>query len=219
MADSPHASLPTVYIVDDDPDMRESLEYLLRSLGIVTKAYASAREFLADFQPWQAGCLVCDVRMPDMSGLDLFEHLRTIGSHLPVILMTAYADVPMAIRALQSGAAEFIEKPFNAHIMLERIQRALEQDRERRASVSAWEEFACGMADLTEKERETLDMLMEGAANKVIAARLDISERAVEMRRASVMKKLQANSLAELIRRVTQYELLFPPRTPNHRPG
>jgi len=219
MADSPHASLPTVYIVDDDPDMRESLEYLLRSLGIVTKGYASAREFLAAFQPWKAGCLVCDVRMPDMSGLDLFEHLRTIGSHLPVILMTAYADVPMAIRALQSGAAEFIEKPFNAHIMLERIQRALEQDRERRASVSAWEEFACGMADLTEKERETLDMLMEGAANKVIAARLDISERAVEMRRASVMKKLQANSLAELIRRVTQYELLFPPRTPIHRPG
>ena len=206
-------SVPTVFIVDDDPDMRESLEYLLRSLGIETKTYASANAFLAEFQPWQAGCLVCDVRMPDMSGLDLFEQLVKMGSHLPVILMTAYADVPMAIRALQSGAAEFIEKPFNAHVMLERIQRALAQDTERRASVTAWEEFACGMTDLTGKERETLDMLLVGAANKVIASRLDISERAVEMRRASVMKKLQVNSLAELIRSVTQYELLFPQRT------
>lgn len=205
---------PTVFIVDDDPDMRESLEYLLQSLGIVTKTYDSAGAFLAEFQSWQPGCLVCDVRMPDMSGLDLFEHLSRMGSHLPVILMTAFADVPMAIRALQSGAAEFIEKPFNAQVMLERIQRALAQDRERRASVSEWEEFACGMADLTDKERETLDMLLEGAANKVMAARLDISERAIEMRRASVMKKLQVNSLAELIRRVTQYELLFPQRRP-----
>ena len=211
-------SVPTVFIVDDDPDMRESLDYLLRSLGIETKTFASANAFLADFQPWQSGCLVCDVRMPDMSGLDLFEHLGTLGSHLPVILMTAYADVPMAIRALKAGAAEFVEKPFNAHVMLERIQRALAQDSERRASVSAWEEFACGMAELTGKERETLDMLLDGAANKVIAARLDISERAVEMRRASVMKKLQVNSLAELIRRVTQYELLFPQnRSPNQQ--
>ncbi|MBS0207257.1 MAG: response regulator transcription factor [Planctomycetes bacterium] len=208
MPDNP----PTVYIVDDDPDMRESLEFLLQSLGIVTKAHASAGAFLAEFQTGSAGCLVCDVRMPDMSGLDLFEHLSAAGSQLPVILMTAYADVPMAIRALQAGAAEFIEKPFNAHQMLERIQRALAQDGERRAALSAWEEFGNGMAELTDKERETLEMLMDGAAHKVIAARLDISERAVEMRRASVMKKLHVNSLAELIRRVTQYELLFPKR-------
>lgn len=203
---------PTVFIVDDDPDMRESLEFLLKSLGIVTRTFASAGEFLAAFQMWQPGCLVCDVRMPDMSGLDLFEHLSAAGSKLPVILMTAYADVPMAIRALQAGAAEFIEKPFNAHLMLERIQRALAQDSERRAALSTWEEFGNGMSELTDKERETLDMLMDGAAHKVIAARLDISERAVEMRRASVMKKLRVNSLAELIRRVTQYELLFPKR-------
>lgn len=210
--------IPTVFIVEDDPDMRESLVFLLKSLGITTKSYPSAGAFLSEFQTWQPGCLVCDVRMPDMSGLDLFEHLVAAGSRLPVILMTAYADVPMAIRALQAGAAEFIEKPFNAHQMLERIQRALAQDSERRASVSAWEEFACGMNELTEKERETLDMLLEGAANKVIAARLDISERAVEMRRASVMKKLQVTSLAELIRRVTQFQLLFPQRPSASRP-
>lgn len=206
--------VPTVLIVDDDPDMRESLEFLLSSLGIATKTYSSATAFLENFEPWQPGCLVCDVRMPDMSGLELFERLTAMGSRLPVILMTAYADVPMAIRALQSGVVEFIEKPFNAQIMLERIQRALAQDRERRASVAAWEEFACGMAELTEKERETLGLLLQGAANKVMAARLDISERAVEMRRASVMKKLQVATLAELIRRVTQYELLFQQQKP-----
>ena len=201
---------PTVFIVADDLDRLESLEYLLKSLGIATKSYASATTFLKDFQPWRRGCLVCDVRMPDMSGLDLFEHLTSIGCHLPVIMMTAYADVPMAIRALKAGAAEFVEKPFNAHVMLERIQRALAQDSECRASAVAWQSFAMGMADLTDKEREALDMLLEGAANKVIAARLDISERAVEMRRASVMKKLQVSSLAELIRRVTQFQFLFP---------
>ena len=202
--------VPTVFVVDDDPDMRESLEYLLGSLEIVTRTYSSANAFLSEFEPWQPGCLVCDVRMPDMSGLELFERLTVMGCRLPVILMTAYADVPMAIRALQSGAAEFIEKPFNAQVMLERIQRALSQDRERRASIAEWEEFACGVADLTEKEQETLTMLMQGASNKVMASRMDVSERAVEMRRASVMKKLQVRSLAELIRRVTQYELLFP---------
>jgi FixJ family two-component response regulator len=131
-----------------------------------------------------------------------------------VILMTAYADVPMAIRALKAGVVEFIEKPFNAHVMLERIQRALAQDGERRASAATWEEFACGIAELTDKEKETLGLLLDGASNKVMAARLDISERAVEMRRASVMKKLQVNSLAELIRRVTQFELLFPQSKP-----
>lgn len=210
--------VPTVFIVDDDPDMRESLEFLLASLAIPTRTFGSANAFLAEFQSGQPGCLVCDVRMPDLSGLDLYERLRSMGSHLPVILMTAYADVPMAIRALQAGVVEFIEKPFNAHVMLERIQRALAQDRERRTSAAAWDEFACGIAQLTDKEKETLGLLLDGASNKVMAARLDISERAVEMRRASVMKKLQVNSLAELIRRVTQYEILFSQRLHIDRP-
>ncbi len=199
----------TAFIVDDDPDMRGSLEFLIQSIGITTVAYASAAEFLADFQPSRPGCLVCDVRMPEMSGLDLFEQLSRLGSQLPVILMTAYADVPMAIRALKLGAAEFIEKPFSAQVMLEAIQRALAEDRGRRASNESWEDFAQRMRTLTDKERKTLELLLSGAPNKMIAARLEITERAIEGRRASIMKKLGTNSFAELVRHVTQYELLF----------
>ena len=199
----------TVFIVDDDQDLRESLEYLVGSVGIATRVYPSAVQFLAEFQTSQPGCLVCDVRMPDMSGLDLFEQLASLGSRMPVILMTAYADVPMAIRALENGAAEFIEKPFNAQVMLERIQRALAEDRQSREALAAWGDFAHRVEGLTDKEQETLQLLLEGAANKVMATRLGITERAVEQRRASVMKKLNVNSLAELIRQFTQFEILF----------
>ena len=200
----------TAFIVDDDPEMRESLEFLIQSIGIATASFASAAEFLAEFQPSQSGCLICDVRMPEMSGLELFEALDRLGSRLPVILMTAYADVPMAIRALKSGVAEFIEKPFSAQVMLEAIQRALADDHGRRTSIKTWEDFAQRMENLTDKERVTLDQVLSGSPNKLIAARLEITERAVEVRRASIMKKLDVNSFADLIRQVTRYELLFP---------
>ena len=207
-------SVSTVFVVDDDPATRESLEFLFGTLDIHSKIYASAHDFLADFRSSSPGCLVCDVRMPDMSGLELLDRLAAMGTQLPVILITAYADVPMAIREFQSGAADFVEKPFNAQVMLERVQRILAQDLERRASIAEWDEFSRRMASLTEKEREALTMLLDGQSNKFIASRLDISERAVEMRRASVMKTLQANSLVEMIRRVTQFEMLFPKRKP-----
>jgi FixJ family two-component response regulator len=203
-------SAGTAFIVDDDPDMRGSLEYLIQSVGIATCSYASAVEFLAAFEPARPGCLICDVRMPEMSGLDLFEQLERLGNRLPVILMTAYADVPMAIRALKLGVAEFIEKPFSAQLMLEGIQRALADDRGRRASLKAWEDFALRMRNLTTKERSTLDQILSGAPNKAIAARLEITERAIEVRRASIMKKLEVSSFAELVRQVTHYELRFP---------
>lgn len=202
MSDAPS----TVFIVDDDDEMRNSLEYLLKSVGIATRTYASATAFLAEYQRSQPGCLVCDVRMPDLSGLDLAERLVQAGIRLPVIFMTAHADVPMAVRALKSGAAEFIEKPFNAQSMLERIQRAMVEDRRQRAAAAHWNDFAAKMATLTPKERESLAMVLEGAPNKAVAARMDITERAVEMRRASIMKKLNAHSLAELIRLVTEHE-------------
>lgn len=200
----------TAFIVDDDPDMRSSLEYLIQSVGIATVAYPSAADFLSTFEPSRSGCLVCDVRMPDMTGLDLLEQINRRGKRLPVILMTAFADVPMAIRALKLGAAEFIEKPFTAQVMLEAIQRALADDQGRRASLQVWEEFGQRMSQLTDKERQTLALILSGAANKTIAARLQITERAIEVRRASIMKKLSVTSFAELIRLVTHYELLFP---------
>ena len=201
--------LSTAFIVDDDPDMRESLEFLVSSVGIATKAYSSANEFLNDFQLDRSGCLICDVRMPEMSGLDLFQHLNRMGSRLPVILMTAFADVPMAIRALKLGVADFIEKPFSGQTMLEMIQRALTEDCGRRKSLQAWEDFGLRMHSLSDKERVTLELILSGAPNKTIAARLDITERAIEVRRASIMKKLDVTTFAALVRQVTQYELVF----------
>lgn len=197
---------PCVFIVDDDDDLRDSLAYLLRSVGMVTRTYRSASEFFAEYRHEWPGCLVCDVRMPDISGLELYERLTAAGGILPVIFMTAFADVPMAIRALRSGAVEFIEKPFNAQVMLERIQRAIVADHDERQLIARWEEFGQRMTSLTDKEHEALKLLMEGAPNKLIAVKLGISERAVEMRRASITRKLQVHSLAELIRLVTQYE-------------
>lgn len=197
-----------IYVVDDDRDSRESLVYLLQTVGLQARAFSSATEFLMGMDPEQPGCLVCDVRMPEMSGLELFERLTAAGSQLPVIFVTAYADVPMAVRALKSGAAEFIEKPFNAQTMLEKIQRALVEDSRRRQQLALWTEFRNRLENLTDKERETLNLVCEGAPNKAIAAQLNITERAVEMRRATLMKKLNAHSVAELIRLVTAHQVI-----------
>ena len=196
-----------IYVVDDDADSRESLLFLLHTVDLPARAFSSAAEFLQQLDLNQPGCLVCDIRMPGMSGLDLFEKLTALGSQLPVIFITAYADVPMAVRALKSGAAEFVEKPFHAQTMIERIQRALVADRQQREEAAHWSVFQQRLESLTEKERETLAFVREGAPNKAIAMRLSITERAVEMRRASLMKKLDAHSLAELIRLVTAAEI------------
>jgi FixJ family two-component response regulator len=206
-----------IHVVDDDADSRESLVYLLQSVGLAVQAYPSAIEFLNRADLDQPGCLVCDVRMPEMSGLELFERLTAEGSLLPVIFITAYADVPMAIRALKSGAAEFIEKPFNAQTMIEKIQQALAEDRRRREQSSEWNAFRERLETLTEKERETLNFVREGTPNKAIAGQLHITERAVEMRRATLMKKLNAHSLAELIRLLTKHEFVSEDRNGQRR--
>lgn len=202
-----------VFIVDDDTDMRDSLAYLMRSVGLQTAVYASAQDFFEGYQRGTPGCLVCDVRMPDMSGLELYERLVAEGSSLPVIFMTAYADVPMAIRALKSGAVEFVEKPFHAQTMLERVQRALAEDRQRWEAEARFLDMERRLATLTDKEQEALTLIMDGSPNKAIAVKFDITERAVEMRRASIMRKLQVHSLAELIRLVTEYNIFSENRT------
>jgi len=209
---------PTVFVIDDDTDMRESLAFLLQSVGIATRVFSTGTAFLAEYRSDQPGCLVCDVRMPDMSGLELYERLVTAGLQIPVIFMTAYADVPMAVRALKSGAVEFVEKPFNAQTMLERIQQAIAEDRRRREESARWQEVGIRMESLTEKEREVLRMILDGAPNKAIAAKTEITERAVEMRRASIMRKLEVHSLAELIRLVTQYEMIADARAKRRWP-
>lgn len=197
---------PIVYIVDDDPDMRDSLRWLLKTVGLRSVAFGSAGEFLRKFRPEQGpACLVFDVRMPGTSGLDLFEAIAARGVSVPVIFITAYADVPMAVRALKSGAAEFIEKPFNGQDLLEKVQQALRDDAARWEREADAEALRARLASLTGKEREVLTLIQQGRANKEIAALLDVTPRAVELRRASLMRKLGAGSLPELLRLTLGY--------------
>lgn len=207
---------PVVHVVDDDPDMRDSLTYLMRSVGLTVEVYSTAAEFLALYRDDRPGCLLFDVRMPEISGLELYEQLVRDGVQLPVIFMTAYADVPMAVRALKSGAVEFIEKPFNRQTLLEKVQRAISEDQTRRKQHSVWNDVGRRLLDLTSRERDVLELVLTGIPNKSIASRLDITERTVELRRASVMKKLQVQSTVELIRLVTQYEIFSGSRMSNN---
>jgi FixJ family two-component response regulator len=191
---------PTVYIVDDDPDMRDSLRWLLKTVGLRSVTFPTAAEFVRGFNGDGPSCLVLDVRMPGTSGLDLFEEMAARGLRTPVLFITAHADVPMAVRAMKSGAVEFIEKPFNAQILLEKIQRAIKDDADRLARQADLAQVRARLATLTDKEREVLGMIQKGRANKEIAARLAVTPRAVELRRASLMRKLGAASLPELLR-------------------
>lgn len=191
---------PTVYIVDDDPDMRDSLGWLVKTAGLRTKVYASAEAFARDYRDDGPGCLVLDVRMPGWGGLDLFEEMSARWPSLPVLFLTAHADVPMAVRAMKSGAAEFLEKPFNGQVLLEKVQQALRESAIRLERLAAYEGLRAQFDALTNKEREVLTLIQSGLSNKEIATRLDVTPRAVEMRRASLMRKLEVNSLPDLLR-------------------
>jgi FixJ family two-component response regulator len=197
---------PVVYILDDDPDMRDSLLWLMKTVGLRARTFASAAEFLRDFTPHAPGCVILDVRMPGTSGLDLFEELVARGEGMPVIFITAYADVPMAVRAMKSGAVEFVEKPFNRQTLLDKVQRAIKDDVERRGRIAAREKVAERFRRLTGKEREVLELIKEGRPNKEIASRLQITPRAVELRRSSLMRKLGVRSLIELLRLTVVHE-------------
>ena len=197
---------PTVYIVDDDPDMRDSLRWLLKTVGLRSVTFSSAAEFLRRFSGEGPACLVLDVRMPGTSGLDLFEELTARGVRMPVLFITAYADVPMAVRAMKSGAVEFLEKPFNGQVLLEKIQRAVEDDADRSRARPVLMRSGSRLETLTGKEREVLGMIRDGRPNKEIAARLEVTPRAVELRRASLMRKLGVSSLPELLRLTIGHE-------------
>jgi FixJ family two-component response regulator len=197
---------PIVYIVDDDPDMLDSLRWLMKTVGLRAETFPSATDFLREFVPRGPGCLILDVRMPGTSGLDLFEDMVARGEGMPVIFVTAYADVPMAVRALKSGAVEFVEKPFNRQTLLDKVQRAIKDDADRRSRLAARETVVARFSRLTEKEREVLELIKEGRPNKEIATRLDITPRAVELRRSSLMRKLGVCSLVELLRLTVKHE-------------
>jgi len=188
-----------VYIVDDDPSIRRALQRVIESVGLAVKRYASAEEFLDKYDPAQAGCLVLDVRMPGVSGLDLQETLAAKDINLPIVFITAYGDVPMTARAMKAGAVDFIEKPFNEQELLDAINRAIEQDAEFRREHTEHTDAQHRVAKLTPREREVLKIVVTGKANKEIAAELGISEKTVKIHRARVMEKMQADSLPELV--------------------
>jgi two-component system, LuxR family, response regulator FixJ len=197
---------PVVFIVDDDEAVRSSLRLLLKSVGLVPTALDSAREFLKGYDPAQPGCLVLDVRMPGMSGLELQEHLNMQGAVIPVIFITGHGDVPMAVEAMQAGAFDFLQKPFRDQDLIDRIQRALEKDRANRATLNERSLIHERLKSLTPREREVLAMVASGKPNKVMASDLGVSQRTVEIHRARVMEKMGASSLAQLVRMVMDLE-------------
>ncbi len=190
-----------IFIVDDDDAVRDSLELLLRSSGFETiVAYASARDFLAEAAPMPGECLLLDVRMPDMDGLELQEELNRRGIKLPVIIMTGHGDVPISVRAMKAGAMDFIEKPFSDELLIDCVRRARRQAEEARREGAEVEDVRRRLQILTPREREVLQGMIAGQPNKLIAHALGISPRTVEIHRARVMDKMAARSLSALVR-------------------
>jgi two-component system, LuxR family, response regulator FixJ len=193
-------SVPTVFIVDDDPAIRKSLTWLVESIDLKAEAYESAAAFLENFNDDRAGCLVCDIRMPGMSGLELQERLRAIGSKIPVIIVTGYGDVTTAVRAMKAGAADFLEKPVGDQVLVEQIQRAIARDVALRAGRGEQEQLGQRLSRLTRREQEVMTLVIEGHSSRQIAAQLGVSFKTVEAHRAKVMRKMQAKSVPHLIR-------------------
>ena len=190
----------TVFIVDDDQAIRHAMALLMRSVGLDYEIYHSADDFLAVFSDDKPGCLVLDIRMPGLGGLELQDKLIEKGSSLPIIFITGHGDVPMAVEAMQKGAVDFIQKPFRDQELLDRIGEALKTDQERRTEREEHAEVRSLFNKLTKREREVLDLVVTGKSNKVIAYELGVSQRTVEIHRAKVMEKMQARSLADLVR-------------------
>jgi RNA polymerase sigma factor (sigma-70 family) len=197
---------PTVYVVDDDEEVRSALKLLFESVGLPVICYTSALEYLDRFDESLPGCLVVDIRMPGMSGLDMQEKLNELPLHPPVIIITGHGDVPMAVRAVQAGAVDFIEKPFRDQILLDSVHRAIEMDAEKRGEASRLSEIHDHLNQLTPREREVLDLVISGMRNKNISEQLGITLSTVEAHRSRVMEKMQAESLCHLMRMMLSLE-------------
>jgi FixJ family two-component response regulator len=190
---------PLIYLVDDDEAVRDSLGILFRSIGVQHEAYASALDFLQRYDMKRHSCLVADIRMPGLSGLELQQRLNEQRAEIPIIFITGHGDVPMAVTAMKSGAADFVQKPFRDQDLIDRIHKALDRDRERRKHRAEEDAIRARIALLTPRETEVMQRVARGQANKVIAMDLGVSQRTVELHRARVMKKLKLRSVAELV--------------------
>jgi FixJ family two-component response regulator len=195
-----HATTPTVFIIDDDQVLRDSLVFLLRSVGLAVKPFATAEEFLAAHEPDQAGCLVTDVRLPGMSGIALQEALERREAALPVILISGFAEVPTAVKAMKRGAIDFIEKPFSNDVLLDCIRKAIGIDEERRRIRAARSAVRERIQRLSPREREVMHMMVAGSSTKEIAYDLGLSDKTVEVHRSHIMKKMHVSSVVELVR-------------------
>ena len=205
-----------VFVVDDDPAVREALCSLIRSVGLNAEAFASAQDFLNSPRPDAAACLVLDVRMPGLSGLDLQRELAGSGERIPIIFITGHGDIPMSVRAMKAGAAEFLPKPFRDQDLLDAIAQALERDQAARKERAALAEIRGRYDKLTAREREVAPLIVRGMLNKQAAAELGISEITVKVHRRNVMRKMKVRSLAELVRIFEQLRPLHPQGKPTY---
>ncbi len=203
------STAPTIYIVDDDDSMRRAITLLLRTVGYNPVAFTRPGEFLSKFDPNLHGCLVLDIRMPEMSGLEIQQQLNRTGAMLPVIFITGHGDIPMAVQAMKDGAFDFLTKPFRDQDFLDRINTALKQDAESRAELEKHTELRRRSESLTPREKEVFELIVDGKANKVVAIDLGLSERTVEIHRGNVMEKMAARSVAHLVK---MYLTLHPDR-------
>lgn len=190
---------PVVYVVDDDLGVRQMIARMVRSVGLQERSFTCVRDFLDAFDPQQAGCLVLDVRMPGESGLDLQDQLARMDARLPIVFITGHGDIPMSVRAMKHGAVDFLEKPFHDQALLDAIHAALARDAEARRTESARAEARTRLARLTPRERQVLELVVTGLANKQIAANLGTTEQTVKLHRGRVMSKMRADSVAELV--------------------
>jgi FixJ family two-component response regulator len=194
------ADAQTVFVVDDDPGIRDSARWLLESVGLRVETYDSAQAFLDAYVATRPGCLILDVRLPGMNGLDLLDELRNRGATMPVIVVTAFGEVHSAVRAMKGGAIDVMEKPTRDQVLLDRVHQALEQDRRTRASLASRADAVARYARLSKREVEVLKLIIAGKANKEIAGDLERSTKTVEAHRAAIMRKLGARSIAEVVR-------------------
>jgi FixJ family two-component response regulator len=199
-----------VFVVDDDAPMRESLKNLIRSVGLRVELFASAQEFLRSKRPDQPSCLVLDVRLPGLSGLDLQRRTGDAGIEIPIVFITGHGDIPMSVRAMKAGAVEFLTKPFRDQDLLDAIQQALERDGKARDQRAALEELRSRFASLTSREREVMKRVVAGLLNKQIGAELGTSETTVKIHRHQVMEKMGAGSLPELVRMADRLGVVVP---------